>query len=133
MYTITHTVEIEVITCASCGGAFGIEANMIRCLRKNHETFYCPKGHHNIYGESTEEKEIKRLKETLKAETGRAQWWKDEAESKAKQLTATRGQLTKTKNRIAKGVCPCCNRQFVNMTRHMETQHPDYSKEIDNT
>lgn len=130
-YTVTHTVEVEVITCADCGSPFGIEANMIKGLRKSHETFYCPKGHRNYYGESKEEKEIKKLKETLQAETERSEWWKHEAETKAKQLSATKGQLTKTKNRLAGGVCPCCNRQFINLARHMAGQHPDYSKHED--
>lgn len=38
----------------------------------------------------------------------------------------TKGKLTKTRNRIAKGVCPCCNRSFVNLGKHMAGQHPDF-------
>lgn len=44
-------------------------------------------------------------------------------------LRATKGRLTKTKKRIANGVCPCCNRHFVNLERHMTGKHPDYTKE----
>lgn len=25
------------------------------------------------------------------------------------------------------GVCPCCNRSFTNVRRHMTSQHPDYT------
>lgn len=39
-----------------------------------------------------------------------------------------RGVVTKTKNRIGKGVCPCCNRTFVELARHIATKHPDYAK-----
>lgn len=47
-------------------------------------------------------------------------------ESERRAHAATKGQLTKTKKRIANGVCPCCNRSFANLERHMAGQHPDY-------
>jgi hypothetical protein len=31
--------------------------------------------------------------------------------------------------RIGNGVCPCCNRSFTNLRRHMTTKHPEYPKE----
>jgi hypothetical protein len=37
--------------------------------------------------------------------------------------------VTKLKQRVANGVCPCCHRSFVNLHRHMAGQHPDYTKE----
>lgn len=33
------------------------------------------------------------------------------------------------KNRVANGVCPCCNRHFENLERHMKGQHPDFQPE----
>lgn len=33
---------------------------------------------------------------------------------------------TRTRNRIAAGVCPCCNRTFQNLADHMRTLHADY-------
>lgn len=41
---------------------------------------------------------------------------------------AYKGQVTKVKNRVSKGVCPCCNRYFKNLHRHMENKHPDYAE-----
>jgi hypothetical protein len=32
----------------------------------------------------------------------------------------------KLKSRARHGVCPCCNRQFVNMAKHMQSKHPDF-------
>lgn len=37
-------------------------------------------------------------------------------------------QLTKTRKRIANGVCPCCHRTFQNLARHMAGQHPAYEE-----
>ena len=28
--------------------------------------------------------------------------------------------------RVAEGVCNCCNRKFVNVARHMKTKHPAF-------
>lgn len=39
---------------------------------------------------------------------------------------ATRAKLVRDRARFANGVCPCCNRSFENVARHMRTQHPDY-------
>jgi hypothetical protein len=42
---------------------------------------------------------------------------------------ATKGHVTRKKRqleRVASGVCPCCNRSFVNLRRHMKTQHPEF-------
>lgn len=41
-------------------------------------------------------------------------------------IRAEKGAKTKLKKRIAKGACPCCNRHFVNLQRHIEGQHPEY-------
>lgn len=35
-------------------------------------------------------------------------------------------RLRKVKDRVKNGVCPCCNRTFVNLQRHMHTKHPSY-------
>jgi hypothetical protein len=41
------------------------------------------------------------------------------------QVRAARGQLTKFKKRVGRGVCPCCNRHFKDLARHMESKHPE--------
>ena len=38
----------------------------------------------------------------------------------------TRKELHSVKARVAHGVCPCCNRTFKQLARHMKTKHPDY-------
>lgn len=51
------------------------------------------------------------------------------ANSAERSRNALKGVVTRTKNRISKGVCPCCNRQFKDLERHMTGQHPDYTKD----
>ena len=45
-----------------------------------------------------------------------------------RQAVAARGQVTKISKRVAKGVCPCCNRMFENMARHMKSKHPGFAE-----
>ena len=42
---------------------------------------------------------------------------------------ALKGQVTKIKRRVGKGICPCCRRNFANLRDHMEDEHPDWSEE----
>jgi hypothetical protein len=48
---------------------------------------------------------------------------KEQAE---RRLSATRGVVTRIRNRVANGVCPCCNRTFADLHRHMASQHPEF-------
>ncbi len=36
--------------------------------------------------------------------------------------------MTKVKKRAANGVCPCCNRTFSDLARHMKAKHPDFAE-----
>ena len=52
---------------------------------------------------------------------------RDRKEAAQRQASAFKGVVTRTKNRIAGGACPCCNRTFQNLARHMATKHSDYA------
>ena len=125
MHTITHEVIMIIEECANCRMLFGITRDFKDSLLTKGGSFYCPQGHGLNYGKSENDK----LKSWLEQERNNTQWWKEEAESKARSLSATKGVLTRTKKRLSGGACPCCNRQFVNLARHMNTKHPEYVTE----
>lgn len=127
-FRFSETITVEVVTCYLCGTPFGIESNLNRKLLATGEGFFCPNGHEQIYGNSTEKK-LRQLQEQLKLEKMRADGWKEEAEIKAQELKTTRSELTRTKKKLSGGVCPCCHRQFVTLARHMKTKHPEYGQE----
>jgi chromosome segregation ATPase len=106
-------------------------------LRESHATFYCPAGHGQSYTGPTEADKLRaKLKETEKYRANaahRTEMAEAEAVHLRDQLGATERSLrghkaakTRIKNRIAAGVCPCCNRQFQNLHRHMTGQHPNF-------
>jgi hypothetical protein len=56
------------ILCASCGVEFCMPAQLNQQRRRNHDTFYCPNGHQNVYkGKTEEEKRIEQLERRVRA------------------------------------------------------------------
>ena len=115
MATVLHTVTLDVITCYKCAISFGMPHELNEEALKNGRDFYCPNGHSQIYGEP----EVKRLQKQLAQKE-----FQCIAERNARM--AVEKKLIAAQERTRKGFCPCCNRQFVQLTRHIARQHPDY-------
>lgn len=127
MNTLTRTVVLADTSCANCGIAFAAPDWWIKARRDDGATFYCPNGHPLHFGQNTLDKQLaaaKRRGDSLSTALTAAQ---DQAAAERKAHSATKGKLTKTRNRVGNGVCPCCNRTFANLGRHMSGQHPDYA------
>lgn len=114
------------VTCGSCGIQFGLPDFYWQRREKDGATYYCPNGHKLSQGEKEED----RLRRQLEAERSRRVHAEDQRKAAEKTLTATKGQLTKAKKRAANGVCPCCNRSFVDVQRHMRSKHPEHVAEV---
>lgn len=123
--TLNYTGQIYVQNCCSCGITFGVPTDFDAKRREDHQSFYCPSGHPQSYRGKTEEQKQRDRAERLERQLANRD---EDLRSTRASLIATKGQLTKTKNRIAKGICPCCNRSFVDLGRHMAGQHPDYTE-----
>lgn len=118
MIEMTYT-ETLVVTHCWCGVALAVPDNLHSWAQeKSTNRIYCPLGHTFIYTESYEVR--------LERERQRHQATKDLLRAEERSHAATRGQLTKTKKRVGNGVCPCCHRTFVQLSRHMKAKHPDY-------
>jgi uncharacterized Zn-finger protein len=90
-------------------------------MRHAGKTWYCPNGHPRIYTDTLEDK-----LEREKARSARLVAERDQLDASNRAL---RGVVTRKGRQLARvkaGVCPCCNRTFQNLVRHMETKHPDY-------
>lgn len=118
--TFRVTEEMYVIDCGNCHVLFAIPNEMDERLRESHETFYCPNGHSRVYAGKTAAQRAteraQRAEEQLRAT-------RELLEHEERRRAAAQGQVTKLKNRVKNGVCPECNRHFVNVERHMTTQH----------
>lgn len=133
------TQTYTVIDCPTktCGVQFAISALYQKRRHTDHRDFYCPNGHVMSYGHETDaEKEAReqreranRLAKTLERRDRELTSEMARVVDERKAHAVTKGKLTKTRNRAAKGVCPApgCKRSFVDVARHVAHQHPELS------
>lgn len=127
-YAINHATRLSTVDCCNCGITFAMPSTLLDRFKNNGNSFYCPHGH----GQSFTKSEVDRLREKLDEQTRTATEMADRARdaeaaaTKAKQTaTKARSELKRVNDRINAGVCPCCNRTFKQLARHMKTKHPD--------
>jgi hypothetical protein len=134
VHTLAGICPIEVFCCGQCGVVFGFTESLVDIRRDDHKTWYCPNGHHwSFTGENTEERlkrELKQEKDRAARTNARLDQVRAERDHAKASLTSTKGVVTKLKKRVANGVCPCCNRTFKDLARHMAGQHPDFAGKV---
>jgi len=124
--TFEIATDFVSLSCGACGVSFAITDGFYRARRRDHKSFYCPNGCCRAYNiESDEERLRRQLSESHQSNSS----LRDRLETTRRSRAALKGQVTKIKRRVGKGVCPCCRRNFANLKRHMEGQHPDWSEE----
>ena len=119
--------------CCTCGVPMVLsEMLYLRAKRDSSISFYCELGHKQSFSEG----ENQRLKKQIENERRRREWADEnaararaEARCQERRASSFKGHLTRTKNRISAGVCPCCNRTFKQLARHMKSKHPKYLKD----
>jgi hypothetical protein len=117
--TMNYTGTLTVVDC-TCGIVFAIPEALDRQARDRKKSIYCPLGHSWHYTESTVEK--------LERERREHRATRDLLHAEERSHAGTRGALTKAKKQVHRaehGVCPHCNRSFVNLQRHVQTKHPE--------
>lgn len=119
-----YVAGVRMVTeecCAKgCGITFAITEDLYDRLQGHPDRwFYCPNGHDQHY---TGKSDAQKLKDAEARELA----LRDQLEASIRDGETTRRALIRDRHRFANGVCPCCNRSFGNVRRHMASQHPDY-------
>lgn len=133
---------ITITGCVRCKCDWAIpDALYMAAKASSSITFYCPYGHPQIFTEGPSEADLlRRERDRLKQQVAQREdeakeAWRvaslrdDERLAAERRASAARGQVTRLKNRAAAGLCPCCNRSFVNLQRHMASQHKGFVAE----
>lgn len=130
---------MSTIVCCDCGIQFVVPENWHRKRLEDKRTFWCPNGHQQAYVKSKVDKlaeELSRARQQLAQKDDEIQKERDRVYQvtetlafRERQLATTKGVVTKLKKRAVHGVCPCCNRTFENLSRHMATKHPQFLAE----
>jgi hypothetical protein len=138
--TLTHNgnnvvfpVDARLVTTTCwCGIHLAIPENLWTYAQDSEPgsvSIHCPLGHSFVYNNNRLSKE-REARENAERRLG---WAREDAaherqrhETTRRQLAAQKGATTKARKRHAAGLCPCCNRTFQQLARHMATKHPDY-------
>jgi hypothetical protein len=133
----TAAVDMVVEQCCNCGLAFAMTADFRKRMLDSRvkgrgTTFYCPAGHPQWYTGETEADKLRRERDRLKQNQAYLEDRRREAEERADHQAARargyKGHAAKLTKRAKAGVCPCCQRSFENLRRHMEHEHPKFGE-----
>lgn len=125
---------IDVGVCYRCKSPMTLPVELYKAAHRSASvSFFCAYGHSQIFREGpTEEEKLRRerdrLNQQLAEKDDEIRHQRERTEAAERRGAAARGQVTKIKNRVGHGVCPCCNRTFENLHRHMTTQHPTFAE-----
>lgn len=117
------TENYTTIACChdGCGLTFAVPESLWRQWRNDSTWWwYCPNGHRQHYGDEASDRT------KLKRAEARERHLQDQLQAAEREAEQRRQTIIRERSRFANGVCPCCNRSFTNVRRHMKTQHPDY-------
>ncbi len=128
--------QLWLETCCRCKTPFAMDEATHTAANRGKESFqfYCPYGHSQHYVTGDSELDIMRrdrdrLKQQMAERDDRIKELKGERDHETARVTAYKGRVTRLKNRAAAGLCPCCNRHFDNLQRHIASKHKDVHKE----
>lgn len=125
MSTVAASVILEQVSCKKCGGVFALNEKFLKHARNNRGHYNCP------YCDtqwSWSESEADRLRAQLAASANELQRVKMDcnAERSMRESAERRAVEAQRKiKRVENGLCPCCNRTFRNLRRHMLVRHPN--------
>ena len=126
-HTRSNTQYFVLEHCCNCGVPFYMTQEFQKDRIRRGLSFYCPAGHGQHYNGS-DQKKIKQLERQLESSRSNERFQQSQRRQAERSAAAVKGHLTRQKNRIKNGVCPCCNRTFVNLGRHIRGQHPEFGK-----
>jgi hypothetical protein len=138
MHTVYATSEgqkfagdasLVVVCCNQCHITYAIPESLDKAMlrwrgdKSNGWKTTCPMGHTWWY---VGENDIERAERIAANARQREQATRDLLHHEERSHAATKGHLTRQKRRASAGMCPCCNRTFQQLKRHMDGQHPEY-------
>lgn len=121
--------ELTTIVCITCGVDYALPTKLLEQHRGYGGYHHCPNGHQQGWSPdmatlATQRREIERLKQ----DAARLEDDRREAERRlaiARQETVlARAESARVTKRATAAVCPCCNRSFSQLARHMKSKHP---------
>jgi hypothetical protein len=122
--TLVFEETFEVYTCChpACGIRFAMSAAYVRDRRKDHQWWHCPNGHLQHFDQESKEERLQRELQVAQQQMARIE---DERREAERREAAAKREVARVVKRAHAGVCPCCQRSFANVARHMKMKHPN--------
>ena len=117
--TYVYSTILVSVDCGDCGIPHGLPQNLQAARAADGGSWYCPNGHRISYHE-TESQKYKRLYKAAEDRRAAVAAERDQAQAS---LRATKGVVTKLRNRTAAGECPFCGAHVYQLSRHVTRQH----------
>lgn len=130
IYELASTVNIAGTTCramecATCGVHYALPTAIYESCKREGGYFSCPNGHQRGWSKQDCDSENDKLRREIERAKQNAARLEEDAEAARRREIAAKGQVTRLRNRAKAGLCPCCNRHFTNLERHIASKHPD--------
>ncbi len=128
---MTQVIDIRgsrhvVWECRTCGCVSTCPEVIMDEQRAEGGYHHCPNGHQWGWSKDKSEREVlRRERDRLKQQIAEKD---DEVARQISMRKQAEGKLGRVQGRINRGVCPCCNRTFTNLARHMSTKHANVVK-----
>jgi hypothetical protein len=120
MSEIVISMKFDLQDCPECGIQFCTPPGYEGRRRNDHGSFHCPNGHRMSFHEKTPFEIATEEKNKVQAKLNEEQHARLVLE---KQLAEEKKKRATLETRISHGVCPCCNRTFKDLERHMNSKH----------
>lgn len=118
---VTETFNFVLEECCNCGIPFFLTASFYKeCQNNPDRWFFCPNGHTQHYTKSKSQIKIDELEKSLEF----AKKDRQDVENALMETISEKNKLSRQLKRVHRGVCPCCNRTFENLQKHMASKHP---------
>ncbi len=117
--TPTLTVTFWSVECFRCGTPFALSKDFYENRIADKRSWYCPNGHRQVFIGKTDKEKLAQARATI-THLG------DQKDAAQRSADAYKGHFTRVKRQVEraeKGVCPHCNRSFLDLRRHMESKH----------
>ena len=130
---IVFSSSLKVVNCDACGGTYALSAYFLDARRKDGNSWTCPYCKQWMaYCENENDKLKKQLAQQSNCtayQRREKEKYLQERNTLERSRNGMKGVLIREQKKLArirKGVCPCCNRHFKNVQRHMDSQPPYY-------
>lgn len=124
MKTFIESVTLEAIDCGSCGATFALNAKFLENARRSKGGYTCPYCRTGWGWQKSEAEKLREQLEEKQSELTRARCETINERRLKETADSLAAESARKLARVTNGVCPCCNRTFKNLARHMATKHP---------